>query len=109
MDSSRQRLVDECARIQESSLWNATSHFAASTWAGRIHAFAGAIPIVLGGIGGWHFLTDPTVATPGQVFFAGLLTMAAGIVGSLMSYWNLAKVRLEHFVAATKYKTLENQ
>jgi hypothetical protein len=37
------------------------------------------------------------------------LTLAAGIAGSLMAYWDLAKVRLEHFTAASKYKTIENE
>lgn len=101
-------LINECKRIQDNSLWNSTSHFAAATWAGRIHTIGGAVPIILGGIGGWKYLLDPTFAGQDQMFLAGLMSLIAGIVGSLMTYWNMAKVRLEHFSAATKYKTLEN-
>lgn len=102
-------LLEECERIQEGSLWNATSHFGASTWASRIQAGAGAIPIILGGIGGARIISDPTFASPQQVIVAAVLALSAGIVGSLLSFWNLAKVGLEHLAAATKYKTLENE
>lgn len=109
MDEKQERLVKECARIEEYSLWNSTSHFTAAAWARFIHMLGGAVPIVLGGIGGWKVLSDPTAATPQQVLVAGALTLAAGVTGSLMAYWDLAKIRMEHFVAASKYKTLENE
>jgi hypothetical protein len=49
------------------------------------------------------------MATPRQVYIAGALTLAAGIVGSLVAFWDLGKRRLEHFSAGAKYKTLENE
>jgi len=109
MEENQERLVKECERIEEYSLWNATSHFTAAAWARFIHLVGGAMPIVFGGIGGWKVLSDPATSTPRQVLTAGALTLAAGITGSLMAYWDLAKVRLEHFTAASKYKTIENE
>jgi hypothetical protein len=32
----------------------------------------------------------------------------AGVVGSVLTFWNLAESRARHFTAATQYKSLEN-
>lgn len=108
-DSKKKPLFDECKRIQENSLYNATSHFMAASVAGWLHRILGSVPIVLGGIGGWKVLADPAVASAHQVALVGLMTVVAGIVGSLVAFWDLAKARLDHFAAGTKYKTLENK
>lgn len=109
MSTDRAALIDEAKRVEEFSLWNSATHFNIAAWAGWIQAIGGAVPIVLGAIGGWKFLTDPSIASPHQIIVASLFSLAAGTLGSVLSYWNLAKVRLEHFMAAAKYKTLENQ
>ena len=103
-DAQKAALVDEARRIEEFSLWNASAHFHAATWAARIQVAGGSVPIILGAIGGWNGLKEA-----GNEFAAGMLALAAGIVGSLLSYWNLSRVRQDHFIAATKYKTLENE
>jgi hypothetical protein len=108
-DSKKQPLFDECKRIQENCLYNATSHFMSAWLTNWIHRILGSIPIVLGGIGGWRVLADPSSATPHQITVAGVMTLIAGIVGGLVAFWDLAKARLDHFAAATKYKTLENK
>lgn len=109
MPDDKQRLIGEAKRIEEYSLWNAAPHFTAAAWAVRVHLVGGSIPIVLGGIGGWNIFTEPAHATSSQGIVAGLLTVSAGIVGSLMAFWNLSKVQQQHFAAAVKYKTLENE
>ena len=78
-------------------------------WASRMQTVGGTLPIICGGIGGAQILSDPTLASPRQVVIAGVLTLMAGIIGSLLSFWNLAKRRLDHLSAATKYKTLHNE
>jgi|SRR4029079_18796972 len=102
-------LIQECRTLQENALYTATSHFVSSTIAWTAHLILGAFPIVLGGIGSWPLLTDPNSASSNAAFLAGAFTLTAGIVGSILSFWNLAKVRLDHFTAAVKYKTLENE
>lgn len=109
MTENKVALVAECQRIETNALWTASSHFTAATWASRVHLVGSSVPIVLGGIGGWAFLKDPQIATPGQAYVAGVMTLASGIVGSLMSFWNLSKTQQEHFQAAVKYKTIEKQ
>lgn len=108
MEERRQRLIAECKRIQENCLYNATSHFTAAGVTGWAQTVIGAVPIVLGGIGSWKFLSDPTLASPKQVYIASVLSLLAGIAGSLLSFWDLAKSRLSHFSAGSKYKSLEN-
>lgn len=109
MSDQRSRLIDECKRIQENCLYTATSHLTAASFAGWAQGLGGAVPIVLGAIGGFKALSDPSVASPEKLLLAGILTLLAGIVGSLMVFWDFAKSRLTHFSAGTKYKSLENQ
>ncbi len=90
MSDKIENLCAECDRIEEYCLWNASSHFEAAAMAGRVQAIGGAIPIICGGIGTWKFLTDPSLATPEKVFLASAMMLTAGIVGSLLAYWNLA-------------------
>jgi hypothetical protein len=109
MSDQKARLVAECKRIEENCLYTATSHLTAAGLAGWAQGLGGAVPIVLGTVGGYKALSDPMVASPEKLQIAGVLTLVAGVVGSLMTYWDFAKSRLSHFSAGTKYKSLENQ
>src|SRR5688500_8144207 len=93
-------LVSECKRIENFSLWNSASHFGAATYAGYLHWALSTVPVILGAVGSWKFLPDPSAASPRQLLTAGICTLLAGISGSLLSVWNLNKVRAEHFAAA---------
>jgi len=108
-ETPRERLVKEAKRIEEFSLWNAAAHFTTSGWASAIQTLGGAVPIILGAIGGWKFFADPSLATTAQLRMASLVSLAGGTVGSLLAYWNIGRARLEHFQAGTKYKSLENE
>jgi hypothetical protein len=105
---NRDALARESKRIQENSLYNATAHFTSAARLWRAHLALGTVPIILGTIGGWKGLSDPAVATPSAVMWAGLCSLVAGVVGSVLSFWNLAESRVRHFTAATQYKSLEN-
>jgi len=108
MDDNKKKLIDECRRVEENSLYTAASHFKAASLAKFGQYFLGAIPIILGGIGGWQYLSDPKLAAPENVFWAGLLTILAGISGSLLSFLNLSKVHIEHGKAGNEFKICEN-
>ena len=109
MERDKAKLLAECRRLENNSLWTASAHYTAASWTGRFHLFCGSIPIVLGGVGGWDLLHHPNTADVSQIFIAGLFTLTAGIVGSLITFWDLAKTQLDHFKAAGEYKTLENE
>lgn len=104
----RQRLLDECERIEEFALWNATAHFTAAALVRRAHVLLGVVPIVLGGLGSWkglQLVADDRVAT----VWSSLAAAAAGVLGSVLAFLNLAETRAKHFKAGTSYKTLENE
>jgi hypothetical protein len=105
---NRDALARESKRIQENSLYNATAHFTSAGRLWRAHLALGTVPIILGTIGGWKGLSDPAIATPSAVMWAGLCSLMAGVVGSVLTFWNLAESRVRHFTAATQYKSLEN-
>lgn len=107
-DDARGALLSECRRIEEYAKWNASTHFTASAFAMRAHAIVGVIPIVLGGLGTWSglkLIADQSTAT----VVASVAALLAGLVGSILSFWNLSEVRQKHFKAGTAYKTLENE
>ena len=109
MADTTSSLLAECKRIEEFSLWSATSHFVAAAWARGLHLLLGSIPLVLGAIGSWKPLSNPSSASEQDVLVAGIMTLLAGICGSLLSFWNLSRARMQHFTAATSYKSLENE
>jgi len=105
----REALILEAQHIKEESLYNATIHFAQSTWMARLHYFVlGPIPIILGGLGGWKGITDAKVMPANWTIISSVLSLVAGLVGSMVSFWNLAENRMRHFSAGTSYKSLEN-
>jgi hypothetical protein len=105
---NREALTREAKRLQESCLYNATAHFTSAGRLWRAHLLLGTMPIILGTIGGWKGLSDPATAGPKAVLIAGVSSLLAGVVGSVLSFWNLAETRARHFTAATQYKSLEN-
>jgi hypothetical protein len=109
MSQDKVTLIAECKRIEHFSLWNATTHFTAATIAAYTHYLLVAIPIVLGAIGGWKYFSDPATTTPKRFLVASLCSLGAGVFSGLSSVWSLTRLRMDHFSAGTKYKTLENQ
>ncbi len=109
MDRRFEPLISECKKIEKYSLWNATTYFEAASCYRKAHYGMSSIPILLGALGGWKPLTDPSLASEGTILLAGFAALLAGIVGSLISLWNLDRVYVDHNKAGTRYKTLENE
>jgi hypothetical protein len=107
--SLRESLMEECARIETYSKWNAASHFTAATWLGRFHLGAGVIPIVLGGIGSWQGFKHLGVAPEKTALWASVALLFGGIIGSVITLWNPSGARARHSEAGTRYKSLENR
>jgi hypothetical protein len=103
----REALISECRRIEEYSKWNSASHFTAAAWLGRFHLGAGVIPFVLGGVGAWQGFKYLPVAPEKTALWASVALLVAGIVGSIISFWNPAEARVKHFTAGAHYKALE--
>jgi len=104
----RDALVAECKRLEDYSRWNAASHFTASTWLGRAHLALGPLPAILGALGTWSglkLIPDQAKAA----LLASIASLVAGIVGSIVAFWNLSEGRVKHFTAGAAYKRLENE
>ncbi|RYZ17972.1 MAG: SLATT domain-containing protein [Myxococcaceae bacterium] len=107
-ERSREALVRECKRLQENSLYTATTHFRLTDQFRALHYFLGTLPIIFGAISGWKGLSDPHVIGVQSPVWVPVFSFLAGISGSLLAFWNWAERRMMHFAAGAAYKTLEN-
>lgn len=111
-DQKLEILVAECRRIQQYAKVNAGTHFSTAAVLRRVHMSAGVLPIILGALAtcpAWKEPWMPQVIGSYPLLWASVFSVASAISGSIISLWNLGDTRTRCFVAAARYKTLENR
>lgn len=68
----------------------------------------GPLPIILGSIAGWRWFAEAAGPSPRNTLVASVCSLLAGIVGSLLVFWNLAEKRQRHLAAGATFKSLEH-
>lgn len=105
VSKSREEIVKEAQRIEESLLHSSKRHFEDAALWGRLHLLLGIPTIILAAIVGAAALNqfDPTL------FWAGILSVIVTILSAIATFLNPNEKASRHHTVGNKYDALLNQ
>lgn len=104
-----EKLIAECKRIEQFSKVNSATHFVIADEARSRAIFLGAVPVIVGTAIAGVAMSSPSLLSGAHSKWFALASLLAGVLSSLLAYLNPDKERADHFLAATRYKRLENE
>lgn len=102
---TRQEIINEAARIEESLLYSSKGHFAASEFWSRFHMYLGLPMIVLSTLSG----ASAFVQFDSHHIVAGWLSLVVAVLSAIMTFLNPNKKVAAHFSSGNAYDALMNK
>ena len=102
---TRDEVIKEAKRMEESLLFSSKSHFEASSFWGNFHLWIGVPTVVLASIAGAAALShfDPTH------IFAGLLSIIGAVLSAVSTFLNPNERQSAHLNAGNSYDSLKDE
>lgn len=106
----RDRLLAECARLEEFAGVNAATHFTQAKMLGRFFVWLDILPAaVIAGLGGIAIAFPDQLGNEAFARTLGVGSVAAAAIATFYLKWSPDRRRVEHQMVAIQYKNLENR
>ena len=102
VSKTKDEIVKEAQRIEESTLYSSKGHFVASYFWTNFHFCIGIPTVVLAAIAGSSFISNNN-------FLGGIFSIVVGVISAVMTFLNPNERASAHLNAGNDYDALQNE
>lgn len=102
---TKEEIIKEASRIEESVLYSSKGHFIAASFWGRLHLWLGIPTVILAALAGASFVSK----ADNNNVIGGVISLIIAVLTALVTFLNPNERYITHFSAGNDYDSLQNK